>query len=185
MRLASTCPDVKAESSDATVKASTGRQSGHCWALRTWGSWRRQSQSSVRQISEPSASVIESPSPTTNAARRPRRSAITSVRVPVEEHPEERHADDLEVEREGPALDVFDVVLDALLERGIAAEPVDLRPAGDTRLHLVAQHVAGHGLPEPLDEDRSLGARPDDAHLPTQDIHELRQLVQAEAAQES
>ncbi len=61
---------------------------------------------------------------------------------------------------------------------------MDLRPAGDTGLDLVPQHVPGHGLPEPLDEHGALGPRPDHAHLPAEDVDELRQLVQAETAQE-
>src|SRR3990172_7897229 len=132
-------------------------------------------------MSAPSASVIERPRPTTNAARRPRRRAITSVGVPVEEHADERQADDLEVEPERPALDVLDVVLDALLERGVPAQAVDLRPAGEAGLDLVPQHVARHGPPEPLHEHRPLGPRPDDAHLAAEDVDELRQLVEAEA----
>ena len=46
------------------------------------------------------------------------------------------------------------------------------------------EHVAGHRLPEPLDEDRPLWARAHHAHLPAQHVHELRHLVQAEAAEE-
>src|SRR3989337_429617 len=136
----------------APAKASTGCQSGHDCARRTSGSRSRQSHRNVRPMSAPSARVIETPRPTTNAARSPRRRAITSVGVPVEEHADDRQADDLEVEPERPALDVLDVVLDALLDRGIAAQPVDLRPAGDAGLDLVPQHVAWHRLPESLHE---------------------------------
>src|SRR5574341_611691 len=104
------------------ANASTGCQSGHGCPRRTSGSWSLQSHRTVRPISAPSASVIEKPRPTTNAARRPRRRAVTSVGVPVEEHADDGQADDLEVEPERPALDVLDVVLDALLERGVAAQ---------------------------------------------------------------
>src|SRR5438552_1838896 len=152
MRLSAARPEARAERIVAPAKASTGCQSGHDWTRRTSGSRRRHSHKTVSSRRAVSDSVMEQPSPTTNAARRPRRRAITSVGVPVEEHPEERHADDLEVEPEGPALDVLDVVFDAFLERGIAAQPVDLRPAGDAGLDLVPQHVAGHRLPEPLHE---------------------------------
>src|SRR5215470_9210543 len=120
----------------------------------------------------------------TNAPTSPRRSAITSIRVPVEEDADDGEPDDLEIEPEGPALDVLDVVLDALLERGVAAQAVDLGPTGDPRLHLVAEHVAGHGLAEPLDEDRPLRTRPHHAHLAAQHVDELGQLVEAEAPEE-
>ena len=58
------------------------------------------------------------------------------------------------------------------------AQPV--RPA----LHLVAQHVARDLAAELLDEDRPLGTRPDEAHVAAQHVPELRQLVEAGAAQE-
>src|SRR5437868_15025792 len=59
----------------------------------------------------------------------------------VEEALEDRQPDDLEVEADRPVLDVIEVVLDALLERRVAAPAVHLRPAGHAGLHLVPQHV--------------------------------------------
>ena len=67
---------------------------------------------------------------------------------------------DLEVEPQRPVLDVVEVVLDALLDRGVAAPAVDLRPAGEAGLHLVAQHVLRDPLLELLDEERPLGRGP-------------------------
>ena len=58
-----------------------------------------------------------------------------------------------------PVLDVVEVVLDPLLERGVAAPAVDLGPAGDPGLHLVAQHVLRDPVLELLDEVRALRAR--------------------------
>src|SRR5512139_3031860 len=94
----------------------------------------------------------------------------------VDEAVPEGHEEDLEVEGERPVLDVEDVVLDALLDRGVAAPAVDLRPAGEAALDLVAQHVARDALAELVDEDRPLRARPDEAHLPAEDVDQLRQL---------
>src|SRR5439155_22153814 len=68
--------------------------------------------------------------------------AAGSIRVPVAEAQPESLDEDLQVEAERPALDAVEVVLDALLDRGVAAPPVDLRPPGDPGLHLVTQHVA-------------------------------------------
>ena len=65
-----------------------------------------------------------------------------SVGVAGEEASERRAEQDLEVQEQGPVLDVIEVVLDALLDGGLAAQAVDLRPAGDARLHLVPQVVA-------------------------------------------
>src|SRR5687768_17974005 len=91
--------------------------------------------------------------------------------------------EDLEVEADGPVLDVIQVVLDPLLERGVAAPAVDLRPAGDAGLDLVAQHVLRDAVLELLDEERALRTRADDRHFSREDVPELRQLVQVEAAQ--
>src|SRR5213596_762094 len=112
--------------------------------------------------------------------RRPGR----SIRVAVTEPEPEGQAEDLQVEAEAPALDVEEVVLDPLLDRGLTPPAIDLRPARDARLHLVAEHVPGHPAAELLDEARALGARADEAHLTAQDVPELRQLVQAEAPEE-
>src|SRR5258708_3484332 len=75
--------------------------------------------------------------------------------VPVEPA-HEREPHDLQVERDRPVLDVIQVVLDALLERGVAAPAVHLRPARDSGLHLVAQHVLRDAVFELLDEVRAL-----------------------------
>src|SRR4051812_41269174 len=52
----------------------------------------------------------------------------------------QRQPHDLDVERDRPVLDVVEIVLDPLLERRVAAPAVDLGPAGDPGLDLVAQH---------------------------------------------
>src|SRR5262249_50247093 len=152
-------PESSAESTVAPLKASTGAASGHVTWCRPCRSRSCHSQTSVRSASVVSDSVMENPSPSTKAISRTRRAAVTSVRVPLDDDPCHGERDDLEIERERPPLDVLEVVLDALLERRVAAQPVDLRPPRDARLHLVAEHVAGHGLAEPLDEDRTLRAR--------------------------
>ena len=68
------------------------------------------------------------------------------VRLPCVEQRERRAHEDVEVEQDRPVLDVVEVVLDApadLFRRvGLAAPAVDLGPAGDARLDLVAGEVA-------------------------------------------
>src|SRR3989442_9718701 len=107
-----------------------------------------------------------SPAPMERPSRR-------SIRVAVTEPGPEGQEEDLQVEAEAPALDVVEVVFDPLLDRGLASPAVDLRPARDARLHLVAEHVAGHPPAELLDEARALGTRADEAHLTAQDVPEL------------
>src|SRR5688572_5856347 len=92
----------------------------------------------------------------------------------------EREPHDLEVEADRPVLDVIQVVFDALLERGVAAPAVDLRPAGDAGLDLVAQHVLRDAVLELLDEVGALRPRADDRHVAADDVPELRQLVEVE-----
>ena len=62
------------------------------------------------------------------------------------EQRERRLEQDVEVEQHRPVVDVVEVVLDALLDLlggvGLAAPAVDLRPAGDAGLDLVAGEVA-------------------------------------------
>src|SRR5436305_11460658 len=95
----------------------------------------------------------------------------------------EREPHDLEIERDRPVLDVIEVVLDALLERRVAAPAVDLRPSSDAGLDLVAQHVLRDAVLELLDEERPLRTRADDRHVAAEDVPELRQLVEVESAQ--
>src|SRR5918999_1003809 len=108
--------------------------------------------------------------------------SITSARTLLGRLEDGRHGEqqDLQVEPERPVLDVVVVPLDPVRERRLAAQPVHLRPAGDTGLHAVAVLVTGHAPLEQLDELRPLGPRPDDAHLAPQDVEELGQLVDRE-----
>src|SRR5574339_519461 len=50
----------------------------------------------------------------------------------LEEATDDREPHDFQIERHRPVLDVIQVVLDALFERGVAAPAVHLGPAGDT-----------------------------------------------------
>src|SRR5688500_10748768 len=81
----------------------------------------------------------------------------SSVRVPLEEPLQNGEPHDLHVERHRPVLDVVEVVLDPLLDRGVAPPAIDLRPAGQARAHLVAEHVLRDTLLELVDEERPLG----------------------------
>src|SRR5688572_20579264 len=90
---------------------------------------------------------------------------------------EEGQQHDLEIEQEVPIFDVVEVAADARVEIGVAAVAVDLGPAGDARLDVVARVVVGDLLLEVADEFGALGARADEAHVALQDVPELRRLI--------
>lgn len=84
-------------------------------------------------------------------------------------------------------LDVIEVVLDlfsGLVDVGRVAL-AHLRPAGDTGFDHVPVAVEGEFLVEVSDEVGLLGAGSDQAHVAFQDVHELRQFIDAVFAQHS
>src|SRR5262245_47687524 len=61
-----------------------------------------------------------------SSQRRKRAAGDRSVRVLVEEAAQQREPHDLQIEANGPVLDVVEVVFDALVERRVSAPAVDL-----------------------------------------------------------
>src|SRR5690606_32638351 len=57
-------------------------------------------------------------------------------------------------------------------------------PAGEAGFYDVAGFVEGHHLGEFFYKQRSLGSRTNNAHLPFQNVIELRELIDPRAAQE-
>src|SRR3954447_20079479 len=102
----------------------------------------------------------------------------------IAEHGPERHQQDLDVEPERPVLDVVVVPLGAVGERGLAAQAVNLGPAGDPGLDAVAVAVAVDVVLEQPGEVRTLGTWADQAHVALEHVQQLRQLVERGAAQE-
>ena len=100
------------------------------------------------------------------------------IDILLEQHHQHGQDQDADVEEHRPDLGVVDVMADArlhLVQRlGLAAEAVDLRPAGDAGLDLVADHVALDQLAIHLIVGDGVWAWPDNAHAPLQDIDELR-----------
>src|ERR1700682_5912568 len=87
---------------------------------------------------------------------------------------------DQEVEEKREILDVVEVILQ-FLERVVyrgAIAILDLSPAREAGLHGQPLHVVRDLFLKRVDEFRSLGARADEAHVPDQDIEELRELVE-------
>src|SRR2546423_5286323 len=108
-----------------------------------------------------------------------------SVRVRMEEDAADGQKDDLDVEGERPVLDVIDVVDGSVANRCASSEIVDLCPAGYPRPHLVTLEIPGNLGAEALHEEGPFRSRPDQAHVPADDIDELRQLVETEPPHES
>src|SRR5437879_9713447 len=120
--------------------------------------------------------------------RRPRTSfksssIPSSVGIAREKSEGERSGENLQVEEKRPVLDVIEIVLDPLVDAGVAAQAVDLRPAGHSRLDHVAQLVTGEAAAEALDEHRPLGPRAHQAHVAFEDVEQLGELVEREPAQ--
>src|SRR5438132_3692870 len=93
---------------------------------------------------------------------------------------------DQKVEEERKVLDVVQIVLE-LFQRVVDGRSVavfDLSPARDPRLDGKPLHVEGDLLLKVLDELWPLRARPDEAHVPHEDVEELRELIQTRPPQE-
>src|SRR6266404_5313738 len=93
---------------------------------------------------------------------------------------------DQKVEEERKVLDVVQIVLE-LFQRivdGRSVAVLDLSPARDPRLEGKPLHVEGDLLLKVLDELWPLRARPDEAHVPHEDVEELRELIQTRPPKE-
>src|SRR5206468_12698475 len=112
------------------------------------------------------------------------RSRADSVGVTLEEYPQRRQEEDLDVERQRPVLDVVSVVKRAITDGRGTAQVIDLRPSCEARPHLLPLQVARHRRAVLLVEMGGLRARADEAHVAFDDVDELRQLVEARAAEE-
>src|SRR5689334_9647020 len=113
------------------------------------------------------------------------RTAESSMRVASRQDVPKGERKDAQVEPRRPVFDIEEVVLYPLREIARAAQIVDLRPTGDAGLHEMLLHVTRHAIAKLGDEFGALGPRTDERHLAAQHVHELRQLVEAEAAQEA
>src|SRR5262245_57782440 len=89
--------------------------------------------------------------------------------------------EDLHVDARGAVLDVPDVQLDPLGPRQAGAA-VDLRPPGEARLDGEPEALARGVLLDLVAERRP---RADEAHVATQDVPELRQLVEREPPEDA
>src|SRR5262245_48225818 len=87
------------------------------------------------------------------------------------------HEHDAQVQADGPALDVVEIILDALAQRGSAAPAVNLGPAGHPTGDGMAKVVVGNGLPEFGDEAGPFWPGSDECHVAPDDVHKLGELV--------
>ncbi|MNZ83638.1 hypothetical protein D3C78_1023710 [compost metagenome] len=79
---------------------------------------------------------------------------------------------------------MFDTLLHLVQRIRLAAPAIHLCPAGNTRLHLVTQHVAADLGAVFLVVRHRMGAWADDGHVAKQHVDELRQFVQRSPANE-
>src|SRR3569832_1648406 len=103
------------------------------------------------------------------------------------QHDADRLEDDQQVEERRVVLGIIEVVFELLariVDRG-AIGVVDLRPAGDARLHHMALGIVIELLLQILDELRAFGARADEAHLALEHAPALRQFVDPRLADET
>src|SRR5438309_8073541 len=89
----------------------------------------------------------------------------------------------LHIQPEGPIIDVEQVVAQLHLSLDRVAA-VDLGPAGDPGRHLMPLPVARDLDLVAADEAGPLRARADETHLTAQHVHQLRQLVQTDRAEQ-
>src|SRR5215203_5721909 len=117
----------------------------------------------------------------------PMKPAAPVMTIRLESMPVESSDDgqphDLDVEADRPVFDVVEIVLDALFERRVAAPAVHLRPPGDPRFDLVAEHVLRDAVLELLDEIGPLRPWTDQRHVAAKHVPELRELVEIELPQ--
>ena len=99
-----------------------------------------------------------------------------------------RHQNNLEIQPEGPVLDIPQVVFNAFLHffQGIcfSAPAVGLGPACDAGFDLVAHHVAEDLFSVEFIVGYGVGSGSHNGHSPLQHINKLREFVQGGAPQE-
>ena len=110
--------------------------------------------------------------------------AKTSICVFRPEAAERGSKQDLQIETQRPMLDVIEIVVNAIMDRRVSSEPVNLRPARDARLHHVAEVVTRNLLLEFFDEDRALRPWSNQTHVTSQHIDKLRKLIERGLSQE-
>src|SRR4029077_7840813 len=104
-----------------------------------------------------------------------------SVRAPAAQHGGDRSQEDPHVETERPVVDVLHVALDPVFELRFPAD--HLPEAGDAGLDAEATPV-GARL-DPADVAQRQGPGTDQAHVAADDVEELWELVEAQAADQA
>src|SRR6516164_6139923 len=88
----------------------------------------------------------------------------------------------LQIEPDGPAVNVFEIQPNPVPEIGDLVPPADLPEASETGFH--AQAATVRQVVETPDLVHGQGAWPDEAHLAAQDVKKLRQFVETVFAEE-
>src|ERR1700712_4004989 len=116
-------------------------------------------------------------------------SSPASISVGVAQTFEDRRKDNFHIKSERPVTQVVQIVCDASLHFldaiSLAAKSVDLGPAGNARLDPVTMDVTRYDLLIKIVMLKGMRTRSHYRHVAAQHVEELRQLVEARAAQES
>ena len=96
----------------------------------------------------------------------------------IAETAEQRQRENFYVAPERPVLDIIEIILNAMIQRRVAAPAVDLRQASHAGLDLMAQHIFRDRFAKLFDQRRPLRPRPDEAHFTAQHVDQLRQFIQ-------
>ena len=89
-----------------------------------------------------------------------------------------RQPHDLQIEPNGPMLNVIQVELNSFFKRGVATPATDLRPPCNPGFHLMLEHIQGNLFSNFLDHPRPFRPRSHDTHVPFQYIPELWQFIE-------
>src|SRR5262245_27742789 len=84
--------------------------------------------------------------------------------------PNERHPQDVGIQRNRPVAHVINVVAQSFLKARVTAPAVNLRIAGDSRSHCMPRIIVSMLLPEFTRKFWALRTGPDETHLSAQHI---------------
>jgi hypothetical protein len=93
------------------------------------------------------------------------------------------HRQDLEVKPHRPAPNIVQIMTKPFFQARKTSPSVDLSVTGETALHEMTRIVRGILSVKFENEFRALRSRTDKAHIPAQDVPELRQFVEPEPPQ--
>src|ERR1700738_2761862 len=130
----------------------------------------------ARSGSTPGFSLLPKPSPDPGPK-------VGSIGVALADHLKTGLDQDMEIEHQAPVVDVPEIERDAardfLYRRCGAARAIALRPSRQARLHVVPECIVTHELLKVIVVGERMRPWTDQGHFAAQDIHKLRQFINA------